>query len=90
MATKSRLERAAEEEKIRKSKLPSWWKISIFVCLIWSIVGGGLYTSGIWSANMSGCTVGLTSLDSFMSDSVIFMGALGIFFLIAAFPYLEK
>jgi len=90
MAKQSRVERAEEEERIRNSRLPPWWKNSIFICLTYSIIGGSLYTSGIWSAQITGCTVGLTALDSFMSDSVIFMGILGLFFLIAAFPYLEK
>lgn len=87
---RSRMDKDPQKSGGGRTVLPGWWKASIYISTTWTAIGAWLYISGTWSAKLHDCTVEISSLDSFMSDSVMIAGLFSVFSILAAFTLLEK
>ena len=80
----------AAAEKESKKTLPMWWKALMYGATIWSGIGGSLYASGFWASKMYACTVEISTLDSWMADSIVVGAMLAVITIFGGMYHLEN
>lgn len=73
---------AARAAKADKRVLPGWWKAVLYGSAAWTASAGWVYSSGWFKSRAYGCTVEISTLDSFMATSIIISG---LFLLVSLF-----
>tara|TARA_R110000772_G_scaffold121664_3_gene227939 strand:- start:4498 stop:4785 length:288 start_codon:yes stop_codon:yes gene_type:complete len=87
---RGRAQQAQDRAAAPKKRLPALAKFIMYACVIWNAIGGALYISGLWAAKTEGCTVAISVLDSFMRDSVMLAGIVGVIMMVFSFFHLEN
>jgi hypothetical protein len=81
---------AAKAAKDSKKVLPGWWKTSLYGSALWTAATGWLYSSGGFKSKFYGCTVEISTLDSFMATSIIVSGLVLLVSLFGGLYHLEN